>query len=51
MASMMASAGFSDNVIMRQGCWSSKAFLLYCKTEKAHSLTEQRELSKRLATL
>ena len=31
-ASMMASAGYSDQEIMRQGRWHSSAFSAYCKT-------------------
>ena len=51
MASIMGSAGFSNDVIKRQGRWCSKAFFLYCKTVKAQRFTEHRELSKRLAAL
>ena len=49
MASMMASAGFSDDFIKRQKRWHSKALLLYCRTGRAHRLTEQMNLSSRLA--
>ena len=47
-ASMMAAAGYSDEVIMRQGRWHSKAFLLYCKTGRSSRLQEQRELARTL---
>ena len=48
-ASMMASAGYSDEEIMRQGRWHSKAFLLYCKTGRSTRLREQRELAHALS--
>ena len=51
VASMMASAGFRDDEIMRQGRWNSRAFMLYCKTGRANRLGEQRALARRLAEL
>ena len=47
-ASMMAAAGFSDESIMRQGCWHSEAFLVYCKTGRGSRLREQRDLARAL---
>ena len=47
-ASMMAAAGYSDEVIMRQGRWHSKAFLAYCKTGRSSRLIEQRDLARKL---
>ena len=41
-ASMMAAKGYSDEEIMRQGRWHSRAFLLYCKTGRSSRLKEQR---------
>ena len=51
MASMMASAGYRDEDIMRQGRWNSRAFLTYCKTGRAIRLREQRELARTLANI
>ena len=51
LASMMAAAGYSDEEIMRQGRWHSKAFQLYCKTGRASRLREQRDLAKKVSSL
>ena len=51
VASMMAEAGYSDEVIMRQGRWHSQAFLRYCKTGRGSRLREQRALAQSLANL
>ena len=48
LASMMAAAGYSDEEIMRQGRWHSKAFQLYCKTGRSSRLKEQRDLARSL---
>ena len=49
LASMMASSGYRDEEIMRQGRWHSEAFKLYCKTGRASRLREQRELARKVA--
>ena len=51
VASAMAQAGYSDEIIMRQGRWRSSAFLVYCKTGRASRLREQRELAGALANM
>ena len=50
-ASMMASAGYSDPEIMRQGRWHSQAFATYCKTGRGSRLKEQREIARNLTKL
>ena len=50
-ASMMASAGYSDQEIMRQGRWHSSAFTAYCKTGRSSRLKEQREIARTLTRL
>ena len=50
-ASMMAAAGYPDEVIMRQGRWHSEAFKSYCKTGRGSRLREQRDLARRLTAL
>ena len=45
LPSMMAEAGYEDQVIMRQGRWHSEAFRLYCKTGQGLRLEEQRKLA------
>ena len=51
LASMMAASGYSDNEIMRQGRWHSKAFQLYCKTGRASRLREQRDLARKVSSM
>ena len=51
LASMMAASGYSDEEIMRQGRWHSRAFQLYGKTGWACRLKEQRDLAKKVAQL
>ena len=51
LASMMASAGYKDEEIMRQGRWHSSAFKLYCKTGRASRLREQRELAMKVSKI
>ena len=48
MASMMASAGYKDEEIMRQGRWNSRAFLIYCKTGRSSRLREHRDIARKL---
>ena len=48
-ASMIASAGYCDEEIMRQGHWHSQAFLVYCKTGRSSRLREQRDLARSLS--
>ena len=51
LASMMASAGYRDEEIMRQGRWHSSAFKLYCKTGRASRLREQRDLALKVSQI
>ena len=51
LASMMAATGYSDEEIMRQGRWHSRAFQLYCKTGRASRLKEQKDLAMKIAEI
>ena len=50
-ASMMASAGYRDEEIIRQGRWNSNAFKVYCKTGRANRLKEQRDIARTLSNI
>ena len=51
LASMMASAGYEDAIIMRQGRWHSQAFKTYCKTGRGNRLREQRDIARTLTNV
>ena len=51
LASMMAEAGYRDEVIMRQGRWHSEAFRVYCKTGRSSRLKEQRDLARNICNV
>ena len=50
LASMMASSGYEDSIIMRQGRWNSQAFKIYCKTGRGTRLKEQRDLARTITS-
>ena len=51
LASMMASAGYEDAIIMRQERWHSQAFNTYCKTGRGNRLREQRDIARTLTNI
>ena len=51
LATMMAKTGYSDEEIMRTGCWNSTAFLTYCKLGRVRRMAVAQEMANRLSKM